>query len=237
METIKIFGFSGKIGVGKNYVSEQIFGKTLYDKGYKIHILAFGDQVKYEFGSRFNLINDNLINEMDTVYNELFINKSALTRQKLQYYGTDYCRNGENWKIKDDFIMYNEPSIWIKGLYLQIKNIISKSYDVSKDIFIISDVRFINEANFIKSLGGKIIRIDAPMRNYNKILEEAQKNYTLETDINNFIKQIQSHESEINLDFYDFDYIINNEPYNKQVNGIIEYIIKELIFLKKIENK
>lgn len=226
METIKIFGFSGKIGVGKNYVGEQIFGKTLYDKGYNVHILAIADQTKYELGSRFNLIKDNLIDEMDKTFNELFISKSADTRKKLQYYGTDYCRNGGNWEIKDGFTMYNEPSIWIKGLYLQIKNILERSYDRKKDIFIISDIRFINEANFIKNLGGKIIRINAPTRNYNKMLEECLKNYSEETDVNNFMENIKSHESETNLDNYKFDYTVNND-FN-DVNKDIEDILKDL---------
>lgn len=210
---IKIFGFSGKIGVGKNYIAEQIFGKKLYRLGYKIHFLAIADQVKYELGSRFKKIKetDDFINEMDKTFNELFINKSAETRKKLQYYGTEYCRNGGNWIIKDDFIMYNEPIIWIKGLYLQIKNILSKSYDTSKDIFIITDVRFENEADFIKLLGGINIRINAPVRNYNKMLEEAKKNYTAETDINKFMDNIRNHSSETNLDNYKFDYIIDND--------------------------
>jgi hypothetical protein len=224
-QPIKIFGFSGKIGVGKNYVGEQIFGKALHNLSYRIHILAVADQTKYELGSRFNLIKDNLIEEMNDTFEELFINKSAETRTKLQYYGTNYCRNGENWNIKDDFIMFNEPRIWIKGLYLQIKNILSKSYDTSKDIFIISDVRFINEADFIKSLGGRIIRIISHTRNKIKLLEEAKKNYTIDSDIDNFIQRIQNHESETNLDNYNFDYSINNEPDNKNVESEIKLII------------
>lgn len=219
--SIKIYGFSGKIGVGKNYVAEQIFGKKLYGLGYNIHILAFGDQVKYELGSRLNLVknNDNFISEIEKSFNELFVNKNAEIRKKLQYYGTEYCRNGGNWKITEDFEMFNEPTIWIKGLYLQIKNIISKSYDISKDIFIISDVRFENEANFIKSLGGKVIRINAPIRNHTKMLEEVQKNYILDIDINDFIEKIKNHESEINLDNYNFDYTVNND-FNDVKNDI-----------------
>lgn len=228
METkIKIIGFSGKIGVGKNYVAEQIFGKKMYELGYNIHFLAVADQTKFELGSRFKLVdnNNNFIKEMDEIFNELFVDKSAETRKKLQYYGTNYCRNGEHWKIKDDFIMYNEPIIWIKGLYLQIKNILSKSYNSEKDIFIVPDVRFINEAQFIKLLGGKVIRIEANDRNYKKMREEATKNYTLEEDISKFIEQIKNHPSETNLDIYNFDYVIDNEATNNQVEEQIGKII------------
>jgi hypothetical protein len=228
-EKILIFGFSGKIGVGKNYISEKIFGKKLYENGYIVHILALGDYPKYELGSRFKLIKDEFIKEMDETFSELFINKSAETRSKLQIYATDYCRNGGELKIKDKFSIYNEPSIWIKSLYLEIKNILSKSYDVKKDVFIITDVRFENEANFLKSIGANIVRIISPTRNNSKLLEEAKKNYTDENEINNFITRIKNHESETNLDKYHFDYVINNEPDNTNVNNEINDIIKIIL--------
>ena len=228
IENLKIFGFSGKIGVGKNYISEQIFGNKLYNMGYNVHILAVADQPKYELGSRFSLIKDtnNFIEEMNDTFNELFVNKSANTRTKLQIYGTEYCRNGGELNIKDKFVLYNEASIWIKGLFLQIKNILSKSYNVKKDIFIITDVRFKNEAEFIHLMGGHIIRIISPTRNNLKMSEEAKKNYINEIDIRNFIDRIKNHESETNLDTYQFDYIINNEPENinvyKEINDIVQ---------------
>lgn len=227
---IKIIGFSGKIGVGKNYIAEQIFGKKLYEMGYNVHILAVADQVKYELGSRFTLIkdNNNFVNKMDNVFEELFLIKSGETRTKLQMYGTDYCRNGDNWNIKDKFTLYNEPTIWIKGLYLQIKNILSKSYDINKDIFLITDIRFQNEAEFIKIIGGHTIRIISQTRNNLKLLEEANKNYTNKDDVNNFIHRIKNHESEINLDTYHFNHTINNEPDNQNVKKEIDNIINIL---------
>ena len=225
LNNLKLFGFSGKIGVGKNYISEQIFGKKLYDMGYNVHILAVADQPKYELGSRFALIKDkdNFIEEMNETFNELFVNKSAKTRTKLQVYGTDYCRNGGELNIKDKFLLFSEPSIWIKGLYLQIKNILSKSYDIKKDVFIITDVRFKNEAEFVQLMGGYTVRIISQTRNNLKMLEEA--NYTTKDDINNFITRIKNHESETNLDTYHFDYIINNEIDNANVNNEINEIV------------
>lgn len=231
INNIKIFGFSGKIGVGKNYISEQIFGKKLYDMGYIVHILAVADQPKYELGSRFSLIKnkDNFVEEMNETFNELFVNKSADTRTKLQVYGTDYCRNGGELNIKNKFTVYNEPSIWIKALYLQIKNILSKSYNTKKDVFIITDVRFKNEAEFIQLMGGHTVRIISPTRNYLKMLEEAKKNYTDEKDIDNFINRVKNHESETNLDTYHFDYTINNEPSNKNIDKEIEDIFAVML--------
>lgn len=230
MSNIKLFGFSGKIGVGKNYVAEQLFGLQLYKLGYNVHILAIADQTKYELGARFNLTPPNeFIKCMDETFNELFVNKSAETRIKLQTYGTDYSRNGGSINIKNKFEIYNQPDIWIRGLYLQIKNILLKSYDTSKDIFIITDARFKNEIDFIKMLGGTTVRICSNIRNKIKLLEEAKKNYKEDLDIENFIKKIQTHESETNLDNYKFDYTINNEPDNFNVESQINEIIKQLV--------
>lgn len=230
METkFKIIGFSGKLGVGKNYVGEILFGKKLYELGYNVHILAFGDQVKYELGSRLKFIKDDkIITEMNETFEQLFINKTAETRQKLQYYATDYCRNGGNWIINDNFTMINQSNIWIKGLYLQILNIVSRSYTHNEDLFVITDVRFVNEAEFIKSLGGKIIRINAPSRNEKKIVEEAQKNTKCFKDFSNFITKIKRHESETNLDNYTFDYVLDNEPSDINIDDKVDKIINTL---------
>jgi hypothetical protein len=228
---IHIFGFSGKIGVGKNYIAEKIFGKKIYELGFNVHILSFGEQLKYELGSRFSLIKDDVILEMNTVFDDLFIKKSATTREKLQIYGTEYCRKGPDWTIKDDFVMYNEENIWIKGLYLQIKNILLKSYEPHLDIFIIPDVRFMNESDFIKKLGGKIIRITSPSRMNEKLIEEARKNYTNDVDIDNFISRVTTHQSETELDNCIFDCEINNEPFNINVYDDVYRVLRQ--FVKK----
>ena len=216
----KIIGFSGKLGVGKNFVGEKLFGKKLFELGYNVHILAFGDQVKYELGSRIKYIEDGkIIKEMDEIFELLFVNKTTETRQNLEYYEIDY------WKINEDFTMLNLPNIWIKGMYLQIKNILSKSYSPDNDVFIITDVRFKNEAEFIKLLGGIIIRINAPSRNEQKIIEEAKKEIEINKDFSNFITKIKNHSSQTNLDVYTFDYVIDNEPTNTQVEEEIGKII------------
>ena len=223
MIDIKIFGFSGKIGVGKNYIAEKLFGKRLHEMGYNVHILSFGDQLKFELGARFNKIVD--VSELDAVYSELFVNKSAETRKKLQFYGTEYGRNGADINI-GHITLHHEPMIWVKGLYLQICSIIDRSYDTSKDIFIICDVRFKNEADFIKTLHGSVIRIESPTRNKAKLHSEAVK--TLGVDIMD-TEKCSNHESETNLDSYCFDHIINNEPENAGVASDVYDILKILM--------
>ena len=76
--------------------------------------------------------------------------------------------------------------------------------------FIISDVRFENEIKWIHSLNGKIIKINAPERYKQRLLNETNGN---EEQILN----IMNHPSEINIDnINDYDYL-NKNNYNDDV--------------------
>ena len=46
----------------------------MYELGFNIHFLGFGDQVKYELGSRLNLVDDiDITSKMNDVYEKLFV--------------------------------------------------------------------------------------------------------------------------------------------------------------------
>lgn len=98
-------------------------------------------------------------------------------RRLLQVFGTEVGREmfGENFWV--DLVLNNLRSFHT----------------------VISDVRFINEADAIRSRGGKIWRINREG-----------------------IGPVTGHSSEVNLDCYDFDLIINNnsdiESLNKQID-------------------
>ncbi len=218
-QKINIIGFSGKIGVGKNYLSENIIGKKLYDLGYHIHFIGYGDFVKYEVGCRLNRttqIDNDFIIQMDKIYSDLFINKKKEIRRTLQLYGTEICRQGGDIILdkENNIVLMNEPNVWVKAVHLHINNILSKSYNKSKDVFFITDVRFPNEYQLVKQLGGLTIRINGEQRNLIKLEQEAKKsnpNISSE-ELNQFIEKAKSHASETSLDNCgDFDFVINND--------------------------
>ena len=237
----KIIGFSGKMGSGKNYIGEKIIGKKLYDMGYKVHILAFADQLKYEVGIRkyileqkkkendkkeyekiiykrgfVNLIknlffNKNcLINGIKDIFNyfgllrKYIFNKiiyfnpfiintnfsfsiglrynwfkkySSNSLEHYNYYNNKTQENIQNLQNNYNLVFNDKPTyirkilqkkgdkrdkddyIWINSLYFRIMNILEKSYDKEKDVFIITDVRYLNEMSFIKLMRGIIVRI------------------------------------------------------------------------------
>lgn len=167
-----IIGFSGKMGSGKNYICENIFVPLMqkYYPGEPYLIMAFADQLKVNVMHHYNLS-----------YEEVFNNKSAGTRHLLQLEGTEHGRDKFG---KDVWVQY--MNVWVE-IYKQrgIKH------------FLIPDVRFQNELDWIIQKGGVVIRIVAEDRN-----REYFKNKNIETN--------SIHVSEIELDNYNFQYIINN---------------------------
>lgn len=210
-----LIGFSGHIGSGKNYVAEHLFIPSLLNilqTKNKIPIpyyFSFGDHMKVECLCRFSY---SKLSQNDG-YNNFFVNKNQETRKMLQKYGTE---NGRN--------VYHED-IWVRAVnsWIDIQmNRVKYLGDKYLPIFIISDVRFVNEADFITSHNGIIIRINAPKRSCAKLLQETKGDLDI-------IKKIQSHRSETSLDKYPFKYIIKNDyddNVEEQINKLtLEYLI------------
>ncbi len=173
---MQVIGLLGHQGVGKNYIAEVILPKLLSQKN--TVVLAFADHFKIDCITKHNA-------EFDKVYGE----KDFETRKLLQKVGTEEGRNIYGYDI------------WVKTLNNWIK--VLNSRGVQR--FIISDVRFQNEAEWIKSINGYIIKINAPQR-YQKRLE-------IETNNNlDKINEIISHPSEVGIDKLTlYDLLVNND--------------------------
>ena len=186
-----LIGLSGKMGVGKNYIGENVIPYILEKliNNIRIFPISFADHMKVELAIRDSKYN----------YDNLFINKTANTRKKLQEYGTDICRKEYG------------SDIWIKSIDMWMKIYQDRIPKSDTAIFIISDVRFKNEAKWIEENKGLLIRVIAPNRNKKRIDKEK-------------IDKID-HISEIDLDDYKFKYIIDNES-NDTLYNQIEIILK-----------
>ncbi len=205
------FGFSGKIGSGKNYIAEQVFLPILISKlknNYPDHLIvpmfySFGDHLKVECLCRQSY--DKLSSE--TGYENFFCEKTQETRDMLQQYGTE---NGRS--------RYHE-NIWIRAIdswiMIQQNRLQFIGYNVIA-IVIITDVRFCNELEYVKSKSGIIFRVNAQNRTLNKLQKESNCDPII-------IDKIANHASEISLDDYKFEHIINND-YDIQMKNIVDYI-------------
>ena len=194
---MKLIGLSGKLGSGKNYIAEKVIAPHYKDK-YNILIIGFGDQVKNELYAR----------DLELTYDVLYDRKTFASRKKLQEYATE---NGRDKYNKD---------MWIRGLDLQIQTFCKRS--PKECLIIICDVRFQNEAEYIKKHNGKLFRVFSPFR--------TEQRYWQESSNENEFNKISIHQSEIDLDNYKFDYIIKNDLHELNLN-LINNIIYIIIYI------
>lgn len=166
--------------------------------------------------------------------------KTFKVRELLQDLGTNVCR-----KIHEDF--------WINSLFVDYKKLIrnidwSTQKKANKCLseakypnWIITDVRFPNEAKAIKDRGGIIIRVNRntsvtyeqlkakyPKLNWDEAEEISPEDLVAASDL--YDKTITVHPSETALDEYTFDYTIdNNGTIDELIKKVKEILIKENI--------
>jgi hypothetical protein len=168
-----------------------ISGKMGTGKDYFVenHIIPYIENVlkeKYLVLSFADMLKVNFMVHHNININELYGKKTPEIRKLLQLEGTEKGRN-----------IYG-PDIWIR--YIKAWSELYMSRGIK--YIIIPDVRFKNEYNYIKDSGGIIFRMYAPNRNNKRLREESTN------DIN--YEQIKNHQSEIELDDFKFDIIVNN---------------------------
>ena len=189
---MEIIGLMGHQGVGKNYIADELL-KNLPKKN--TMIIAFADHFKVDCICKHNCD-----------YNKVFGEKDYETRRLLQKVGTEEGRNvfGEN--------------IWIKVTETWIKLLNERGVER----FIICDVRFNNEAEWLKEkMNGTLIKIDAPKRFRIRLENETNNNEDL-------INKIKNHKSERMIDeFKNYDILIKNDlDDNFEINSLIKKLIK-----------
>lgn len=184
--------------------------------------------ITYIDGGKHTIVNPTSSEELDLKskypisYN---ISTTKLTpRMLLQQIGTDLFRNQLH------------PNVWVNATMTDYKikyfisdvdelgceeTVTTKEFPVYPN-WIITDVRFPNEADAIKDREGIIIRIE---RNDYIFDENGKRIIPTKEYINTNNKQ---HESETALDNYKFDYVINNNgTINNLVDKVKEILIKE----------
>lgn len=164
-----IIGLVGEKNVGKD-LTASFFESNGFTK------LTFSRTLKEAVKILFNW-SDKQVNEDKEIVDP---NWNIAPREILQLLGTEFLRFKLGNKLNNEIEfkgMKQEFSFHIKNLFLQNK----KLFDEGKNI-IISDIRFIDEYNFIKWLGGKIIKINRNIK-CNEF-----SNHISETEIDNFKK-------------------------------------------------
>lgn len=177
-----IIGISGKKRAGKNLVTE-IFKEVLGEANKSYLHLAFGDSVKKACSVALGFEEDYFFNECvkDEVFE--FVDGVKMSGRKImQVLGTEAARDNFN------------DSIWLTSVSNKIKR-------SSVEIILISDLRFKNEFEFIKSNNGFCIRVERE-----GLISE------------------DNHISEIDLDDAKFDFHIYNPKIQEFKDSIREQV-------------
>lgn len=142
-----LIGLHGRAGSGKDTAADFI---EKYAKNKTFKKFSFAQPLKDAVKIMFNLTDEHIIEKKeDPVLNpdgsvKWHLNGQALSpRLILQWLGTDILRN----QIKESFHVDNMRD--------RIKEALKDT-----DIVVITDVRFLNEAEMIKELGGFVIRLE-----------------------------------------------------------------------------
>jgi hypothetical protein len=144
--------------------------------------LAFADSLKQEVAAACDIT----IEEIER--------KKSLYRPMLQWWGTEFRRS-------------NSDDYWVRRI---ADKIVKLPTDTS--VCFITDVRFINEAKFIKDVGGILIKITRDMEDVNDL-----------------------HASETSLDSYkDFDYVVSN---NGTINDLNVSVRTTLVSIRNNRKK
>lgn len=134
---VKLIGFCGLKRAGKDTCADYLVSNYGFTK------ISFADPIKDVCKILFNFNDDQLYGNSKEIIDPIW---NVTPRNTFQFIGTDLFRNNINKLIPNI-----EKDFWIK--VLQNKLDFDKKY-------VIADVRFPNELNFIKKNGGIIIKIN-----------------------------------------------------------------------------
>lgn len=175
----KLIGLCGYAGAGKDLVAA-----LLKMVGY--HRIGFADAVRKEIATQreIPLMPQHILEdyiEASKVKNWLYAKPMSLqARRVLQWWGTEFRRS-------------QDPDYWIKRVETTILDLWKGSNAFYCNAFkyanaiVISDVRFLNEANWIKGWDGIIWRIERPGLKSDGHISESQSefikaDYTISND-------------------------------------------------------
>lgn len=176
-----IIGLSGYARSGKDTIAEIL----IMNYGFKR--LAFADNIRKAVKVINPIISGDIrANEMIDSYGWEVAKSTPEMRRILQVFGTEVGRQ-----------MFGED-FWVQQVFRQMEQ------DNAYENFVITDVRYPNEADFIRERGGEIWRVSRSS-----------------------IKAINSHSSETALDSYDFDRHISNDKDIADLSTEIFQIMKE----------
>jgi hypothetical protein len=183
-----LIGITGKIGSGKSTVADYLV------QNYNFTEYALANPIK-KIGEIFGFDKEQLYGTQEQKL-EIHPYWNTNARTFMQKIGTDLFRD----KLNEVFPGFcKSSSIWI--------DIFKMHYTKHKGNIVISDIRFEDEAEAIKSLGGILIRVEREYKNNDECI---------------------SHKSEKEMSNIKVDYPINNQAGKNELYEKLDELIKKL---------
>jgi hypothetical protein len=203
-----IIGISGKLGTGKDYITENIIRPILEKIYLEKHKASLNSKKQWFLTMSFaDQIKINVMTKEKVDYWDVYEEKTAESRVLLQTEGALERKSNQN--------------IWINYLDNWMKVQGNRGFNC----FIIPDLRFLNEYSYIKNKNSVLIKIIAPKRNNSRLQQESKGDSLI-------LNKISTHRSECDLDILDnstFDLIIYNDPNELNIEYITTQIEKLLL--------
>lgn len=181
-----LLGLNGYACTGKDTVASIVQSKIPEFENKK-----FADKLK-QIASLMTGLPANHFEDRDLKESQLSEDWGMTAREFLQKLGTDAIRTNLH------------PNAWVNALMSDYMAPKMSQYNPSK--WIITDVRFPNEAQAIKERGGVVVRINRP--GYGPV---------------------NGHQSETAMDDWDFDYFLNNDA---DMYKLVQKVENFLLWLK-----
>jgi len=164
-----IVAMAGKMGTGKNFMA-SFLQAYLEGMGLRVMVLAFGNGVKSAVLREYP----------DITFDQVYGPKTTASRRALQELGMDYrCKFG--------------PDVWFRDLMATVRYHFEAH---NAQVFIIADLRFLDEAKLLHERGVRMILLEAPRRNAARLLKECS--------IPEMRAQLASHASEMQCELPEF---------------------------------
>lgn len=201
-----IIGVSGKLGSGKDYITNHVIIPVIEKMGYRYLQCAFADQIK------INVMTKNGIS-----YEDVYENKTPESRRLLQTEGTEVGRT-------------QDKNIWVKYLDNWIK--VHENRGIS--VYIVSDVRFKNEFYYVKSEKniGLMLKVVAPKRNEDRLLRESNGDSLIYDKISNHASECDL--DEFPNDMYDM--VISNDTTDIVSIDDLKYNFEKVLYEAHIDS-
>jgi adenylate kinase family enzyme len=155
-----IIGLCGYKGSGKDTIADYLVDKNNFVK------VAFADFIRNALKELFNWTDEAFSPENKEQVDEYW---GVTPRKMCQEMGTEFLRIHCKDFISLDFTLPNgenyQGTFHIKRINQDIKKLFNENYEQN---IIFSDIRFQDELDYIKKLGGIIIRVNRPDKQQNE---------------------------------------------------------------------